>query len=123
MMGSSVVFVYRWFHNYVAFVLSLSVPHLSFSWYLGRAVLRDCVIFHLYFCTDMRYLSKKIQCPIPTHLANLGYTHQQCFLIVPKKKIFTQIRAQMTHRKISFITKHAYSNILKILPPKYENFE
>ena len=28
--------------SYVAFVLSLFVPHLSLFWYLGRAVLRDC---------------------------------------------------------------------------------
>ena len=27
---------------YVAFVLSLFVPHLSFFWHLRKAVLRDC---------------------------------------------------------------------------------
>ena len=30
--------------SYVAFVLSLFVPHLSFFWCLRKAVLRDCGI-------------------------------------------------------------------------------
>ena len=31
--------------SYVAFVLSLFVPHLSFFWCLGKTVLRDCGIY------------------------------------------------------------------------------
>ena len=43
----------------MVFVLSLFVPHLSFFWYLGKVVFRDCgsflgifpIIFVLFFVT------------------------------------------------------------------------
>ena len=54
--------------SYVAFVLSLFVPHLSFFWCLGKAVLGDCGIsrvssleFMLFsFVTKMSFLMVKL---------------------------------------------------------------
>ena len=48
--------VYRWFHNYVAFVLSLFAPHLSLFWCLSRAVLCDIIsgYLHLYFFISIK---------------------------------------------------------------------
>ena len=43
--------------SYVAFVLSLFVPHLSFLGGIGRAVLHDCgisLIFSLIFLNDTK---------------------------------------------------------------------
>ena len=72
---SSSFFVCAFAVSYLAYMLSLSVPHLLFPWYIGRAVLRNCGI-HLYF-----------------------------------------------YKASNPLRKHAYSTILKILPPKIENFQ
>ena len=43
--------------SYVAFVVPLFVPNLSFLWCLGRAVLRNCVIFWVSSLKCLRAMS------------------------------------------------------------------
>ena len=48
--------------SYVVFVLSLYVPHLSFFWCLGKAILPGCVIFLIssliFVHSDVSFLSR-----------------------------------------------------------------